>query len=377
MKRLVLLGGGHAHVQVLKAIGDAPDPAVSVTLVTPVEAQVYSGMVPGYVAGHYPIEACGIDLGPLARRARALMVRSAATLVNPSMREVICANGEVVPYDVLSIDVGSRPYVGDAKGVAEHAVVVRPLERFVEGWQAVLARARSGGMNSVSVVGGGAAGIELAFAMDHRLRREAGKDAPHVRILSDDRTLLPEYPVAVRGRILRLARSRNVGVQLDSRVAEVGPGFVRVKDNIEYASDATFWVTGAAAHGFIRASGLRTDERGFLAVNDFMQSLSHPEVFGAGDCATNLGNPRAKAGVFAVRAGPALAANLMAVLKGGPLERHVSPRRFLALISCGNRCAVGVYGPLSFAGGWVWRWKDRIDRAFLARYSPAALAASR
>jgi len=377
MKRLVLLGGGHAHVHVLKAIGDALDPAVGVTLVTPVERQLYSGMLPGYVAGHYGLDECGIALSPLADRARALVVRSSASLVNPSMREVICANGEVVPYDVLSIDVGSRSPVEAVAGAAEHAVAVRPLERFVEGWERVLARVRQEGMTAVSIVGGGAAGVELAFAMDHRFRSEVGDAAPHVRVLTDMSAIVPENGDAVRGRLLRLAGLRNIGMHAKSRVAEVGTGFLRLKDNIEFATDATFWVAGAAAPEFIRDSGLRTDARGFLAVNDFLQAVSHPEIFGAGDCATSVENPRPKAGVFAVRSGPALAANLFAALHGGLLDRHVSSRRFLALISCGNRRAVGVYGSLSFEGGWVWRWKDRIDRGFVAQYSPESLARAR
>lgn len=374
MRRLVLLGGGHAHVHVLKAIGDALDPAVSVTLVTPTDRQIYSGMLPGYVAGLYPLEACAIDLEALARRARAIVVRSSATLVNPSMREVICANGEVVGYDVLSVDVGAQAFTGNARGVGEHAVAIRPLERFVQGWDRVLARARQGGMNAVSVVGGGAAGLELAFAMDHRFRQEAGAGAPHVRVLTDARTVVPEYSAAVRGRLARLAQRRNIGLHGGSPVTEVGAGYVRVKDAVEFATDATFWVAGAAAPAFLRDSGFATDERGFLGVNDFLQSASHPEVFGAGDCATNRASPRAKAGVFAVRAGPALSANLLAALKGGPLERHVPSARFLALFSCGDRYAVGAYGPASFEGRWVWRWKDRIDRRFVARYSAPAPA---
>jgi selenide,water dikinase len=345
-----------------------------VSLVTPVQQQVYSGMVPGFVAGHYSLDECSVDLVPLARRARALVVRSSATLVNPSMREVICANGEIVPYDVLSIDVGSLPFTGNATGVAAHGIAVRPLERFVAGWERVLARAEAGELNAVSIVGGGAAGIELAFAMEHRLRKVAAAAPPHVRLLTDARAFLPEYSTAVRGRLLRQAQRRNIGLHAQALVAEVGPEYLRLKDNIEFATDATFWVTGAAAHEFLRGSGMRTDERGFLAVNDFMQSLSHPEVFGAGDCATNLGNPRPKAGVFAVRAGPDLYANLVAALQGTPLKRHVTPKRFLALVSCGARYAVGVYGPVSFEGRWVWHWKDRIDRRFLARYAPENLA---
>ncbi|MGE0356904.1 MAG: FAD-dependent oxidoreductase [Burkholderiales bacterium] len=376
MKRLVLLGGGHAHVHVLKSIGDAPDPSVSVTLVTPFARQVYSGMVPGHLAGHYALDDCAIALEPLAERARARVVLSTASLVSASMREVIAANGEVVPYDVLSIDIGSLPFTGSVRGL-EHAVAVRPLERFLEGWERVLGRARRGEVNAVSLVGGGAAGVELAFALEHRLRRESGGAAPHVRILTDARSIVPEYGAAIRGRLLRLAAERNVGVHPGSPVVEVGPGYLRLKDNIEFATDATFWAAGSAAPALFRDSGLRTDDRGYLAVNDFMQSVSHPEVFGAGDCATSVQNPRPKAGVFAVRAGPALAANLRAVLHGGPLERHVTSRRFLALISCGNRHAVGAWGPLSFEGGWVWKWKDRIDRGFLARYGPEALARAR
>jgi selenide,water dikinase len=371
VKRLVLMGGGHAHVHVLQALGTTPDPGLSVTLISPVAVQVYSGMLPGYVAGHYDLDECGIDLGPLAQRARARVVPSAGVRVDPAKREVTCANGEVVPYDLLSIDIGSQAHVGDAVGVQQHATPVRPLERFVLGWEDFLSRAQRGGTGSVTVVGGGAAGLEIAFAMDHRLRTLLGPAAPHVRVLADTPVVLAEYGEGARLRIRRLAVRRNIGLHPSSRVAQVGADFVRLRDNIEFRSDATFWVAGAAAHPMFRESGLRTDDRGFLLVNDFLQSVSHPEVFGAGDCASSLDNPRPKAGVFAVRAGPALVANLRAALAGEPLRRHVTGRRFLALLACGDKRAIGIYGPLVFGGRWAWYWKDRIDRRFLARYRVA------
>jgi selenide,water dikinase len=374
VKRLVLLGGGHAHVHVLQALAQPLDPDLSVTLISPVAIQVYSGMLPGYVAGHYDLDECGIDLDPLARGARARVVASSGVLVNPSMREVTCANGEVVPYDILSVDIGSRTFLGDAVGVEQHATPVRPLERFVLAWERLLERAQRGELGSISVVGGGAAGIEIAFAIDHRMRTMLGAAAPHVRVLADTPAILAEHGDAARDRIRRLAAKRNIGLHPSSRVAEVGPGFVRLRDNIEFASDATFWVAGAAANPIFRDSGLRTDERGYLLVNDCLQSLSHPEVFGAGDCATSLEHPRPKAGVFAVRAGPALAANLRAALAGQPLRAQVTRKRFLALIACGDKRALGVYGPLVFSGRWVWHWKDRIDRRFLARYRVAGAA---
>ncbi len=285
------------------------------------------------------------------------------------MKEVICANGTVVPYDVLSIDVGPQPFFAKATGVAEHAIVVRPLENLLAGWERVHQGALAGRVRAVSMVGGGAAGVELALAMQYRLQLAMGAAAPHVRIITDTQAPLPEYSDAVRARLRRVLRKGDVGLHVKSPVAEVGADFVRLAGGNSFASDATFWSAGAGSHAWIAASGLQADARGFLAVNDFMQSISHPEVFGAGDCATSVANPRAKAGVFAVRAGPVLAKNLRAALGGGTLEANVTSPRFLALLATGGRRAIGAWGPLSFEGGWVWRWKDRIDRRFVAKYA--------
>lgn len=369
MKRLVLLGGGHAHLQVLRDLGERPDENLAVSLVSPRPEQIYSGMLPGVVAGHYALSQSAIDLLALAGRAHAAFLRTRAVLVNPDMREVICADGSVVAYDVLSIDVGGEPRVGEARGVAEHAITVRPIEAMVARWEKLLAAARAGAVRSISVVGGGAGGVELALAIDWRLRGELGGDAPHVRIITDMPALLPDYPRGASMRLRHAAMARGLGIHAGMAVTEVGPGFVRLASGMEFASEATFWATGAGAPDWIRDSGLATDAGGFLAVDDAMRSVSHPGIFGAGDCATNEEHPRPKAGVFAVRAGPALAANLRAALAGGPLVSRVPGRRFLALVSTGGRYAVGSWGPFSWQGSWAWLWKDRIDRAFVARYA--------
>lgn len=365
MKRLVLLGGGHAHLHVLRELAQRPDDTISVTLVSPAPLAYYSGMIPGWFAGHYTLAQCAVDLLTIAGRARASFTASPAVLVNPGMRDVILANSQVIPYDVLSIDIGLQPMMGAAKGVAANAFVVRPFERAIEGWERVLAEALAGRVKSISMVGAGAAGVELSLAMDFHLRTRMGEAAPHVRILTDAPLLLPDYSEGVRKRLARLLRERHIGVHYSSAVTEVGRDFVRIASGNEFASDATFWTAGGAAPTLIRDSGFRMDDRGYLAVNDSLQSLSHPDVFGAGDCATNVGNPRPKAGVFAVRAGPTLAGNLRAALAGQPLVPHVSSPRFLSLISTGDRYAVGSWGPFSWQGHWAWRWKDRIDRGWI------------
>ena len=375
MKRLVLLGGGHAHIEVLRELADKPAEGVSCTLVTPYPRLIYTGMVPGVIAGHYTLEEGAIGLEALAQRARADFVQVAAIRVDPIAREIVCDDCGAVPYDVLSLDVGSRSLGRDAAGVRENTVPVRPLETLMKGWGNVLARARAGQIRSITMVGGGAAGVELALAMDHRLRRELPASPPHVRVITNTPLLLHEFPESARRRIKRRLAKRNIGTHVSSTVVEVGPDHVRLDGGLDFASDATFWAAGAGAHEWIQASGFVTDERGFLLTNDYLQSVTFAEVFGAGDCATQEGRRHAKAGVFAVRAAPILAANLRAALAGAALTPFRPDPRYLALIATGAKHAVGTWNGLAWQGSWVWHWKDRIDRKFVARYGGRVVAA--
>ena len=367
MKRLVLVGGGHAHIEVMRDLAVRPLPGVQVTLVTPSQRMLYTGMVPGVIAGHYSAQDCAIDLALLTQRANSELLLTTASLVSPDANKVACADGTVLDYDVVSLDVGSIPAVGAAKGVERHAVMLRPLERALVGWNGVFARAAAGEIGTVTVVGGGAAGIELALAMRHRFD-VALRDAsvPHVRLVSD--TAGVGIAAGAARRLIRRMRLAGVESQVGSAVKEVGERFVRLESGLEFATDAVFWVTGAAAHGWIRDSGFATDRRGFLLTNLNMQSVRYGNVFASGDCATVEGHEMPKAGVFAVRAGPTLCANLRAALAGGTLTPHIPNPRYLALISTGRKHAVGTWGALSWQGRWAWYWKDRIDRRFVDRY---------
>jgi selenide,water dikinase len=367
VKRLLLLGGGHAHIEVLRELALAPDPARRVTLVTPGQRLLYSGMVPGVIAGHYGLAECTIDLAALAQRANVELLLTTASLVSPEENEVACSDGTVLPYDVLSIDVGSRPAIGAARGVERHAVLMRPLERALVGWNGVLARATAGEVRSVTVVGGGAAGIEIALAIRHRFNREVdAARLPHVRVISD--TVGAGLHAGATRRLLLAMRRAGVESHAGMAVKEVGAGFVRLEGGLEFATDAVFWATGAAAPDWLRDSAVGTDANGFMLTNVNLQSVRYANIFGAGDCATVEGHERPRAGVFAVRGAPLLARNLRAALAGQPLVPHVPQRRFLALISTGGRHAVGTWGAFSWDGWWAWRWKDRIDRKFVARY---------
>jgi selenide,water dikinase len=369
VKRLLLIGGGHAHVEVLRRMGETPVDGWETTLVSAFPRQLYSGMLPGYVAGHYTLDECAIDLVGLANRAGARFQRNVASLIDPARREVVFADGASLEYDLLSLNIGARALTGDVRGIERHAITIRPLERLVAGWDEVYARAAAGAIRSITLVGAGAGGIEVALAMQHRLAGALQQAAPHVRVIGDTPHILSEFAAGARRRFARLLATRGIGVHAGSAVKEVAEGIVRLQSGLEFVSDATFWVAGAGAPEILRDSGFATDAKGYLLTDDFLRSTSQPDVFAAGDCATQQGRERPRAGVFAVRAAPALAANLRAAMTGQPLKPHRTGAPYLALVSTGGRHAVGIWNGLSWEGAWAWRWKDRIDRRFVARYA--------
>jgi len=361
VKRLVLVGGGHSHLAVLKSFGDAPIERVRLTLLSPNRHALYSGMIPGLIAGHYRPEDCRIDLWPLAALANARFLEDSALGIDPGRREVITARGERLAYDLLSLDVGSTS--GEAAGEAKHALSVRPVEFFLANWERLRESARRGEVKRIAVVGGGAAGIEVLLAMQHALSGAAVEFA-----LFSDTPILGGDSESVRRRIARILGARGVGVHTGRAVIAAGPGELEIEGGGRFRAQATVWATGASAPAWVAASGLRTDPLGFVAVSEALQSASHPDIFAAGDVATIVGEARPKSGVFAVRQGPALARNLRLALAGAAPLTFRSPARALALISCGNRYAMASWGRFALEGAWVWRWKDRIDRRFVGKY---------
>src|SRR5438309_1612753 len=193
---LVLVGGGHAHVHVLKSFGMRPAPGVRVTLVTRDVETPYSGMLPGYVAGHYSFEECHIDLGRLTSFAGARLIRDEAIGLDRDAGTVFTRDHPPIRYDVLSIDIGSAPRSDDVPGAAEHAIAVKPIDRFAARWEALLARTREMPRLRLAVVGGGAGGVELALSAQHRLAGLKG-DTVEVTLVTRE-ALLPSHNARVR-----------------------------------------------------------------------------------------------------------------------------------------------------------------------------------
>ncbi len=374
VKDIVLVGGGHAHVSVLRMFGMKPMPGVRLTLVTRDIHTPYSGMLPGYVAGHYDYDDVHIDLGPLARFAGARLYHGEVDGIDPDERTVLVPGRPPVHYDLLSINTGSRPRTIDVPGALEHALPVKPIDRWLQDWQALQQRVlNSQGDFRLLVVGGGAGGVELALSTQHRLQgllREQGDDVArlHYALLTDGPEILPTHNAGVRRRFSRVLAERGIVVQLDSRVVAVEPDGVRVASAGFRPADAVLWVTYAAAPEWPRKSGLGVDDEGFIVVDRELRSVSHPDIFVAGDVAA-MPDPRPKSGVFAVRQGPILTANLRRAAAGRPLRPYRPQKHFLGLISTGDTYAVASRGNWSWEGRLLWTWKDWIDRRFMRRFN--------
>jgi selenide, water dikinase len=374
VKRLVLVGGGHAHVEVLRRFGLRREPGVQVTLINTSRHTVYSGMLPGLVAGHYGWRACFIDLEVLARLTGARLLRDIAVGLDLERKLVRCADGAEVPYDVVSVDVGSVANIPPVPQSDRHAMPVKPVQRFLSAWDGLVHEAGDRELNLV-VVGAGAAGVELCLSMQYRLQQRIPHHRAKFCVITFTANILPDHNARVRSRMERVLRARGVAIRTDSCVVRMDERNLVLENGVAVPADYVVWATGPAAPRWLRDSGLRTDDRGFVLIDDSLRSLSHPDVFAAGDVATMVHHARPKSGVYAVRQGPPLASNLRAALRGD-LPRVFEPQSVaLQLITTGDRNAIASWGPLHAEGGWVWRWKDRIDRRFMRRYAVKCVTA--
>lgn len=363
-QRLVLAGGGHTHAQVLLDWLHAPLPGVELVLVTPQAAAPYSGMVPGWLAGCYRDEEIAIDFAALCAACGARWVADEVAALDPDARRLTLASGETLAFDRLSLNVGSTLTVPMA-GVAT-VMPLRPLVALRERWARWLqtwAAAAAGAPASVLAVGGGAAGVESLLAVIARLRVLRPDRPLQAQLVTAAPRLLDGFaPGAVRAAERALSRA---GVAVHTGT-EWSPGA---------ETDLLLWATGAEAQAWQRDPATRgtlaVGARGFVRVDTQLRSVSHPSIHAAGDCA-EWAEPLPKSGVYAVRMGPVLSRNLRAAFGSGTAAAYVPQRRVLALLATADGRAIAARGGLAAEGRWVWRWKDAIDRRFIARYRVAA-----
>ncbi|CAN5326106.1 FAD-dependent oxidoreductase [soil metagenome] len=365
VKRLLLVGGGHAHVEVLRSIQKNPIPRIEVLLVSTGRFAAYTGMVPGYLAGRYTSSMVCFDLDALARAVGGSFVDDAVEQVDGAARTVR-VNGRQMSFDACSIDIGSAPAGSDVPGVRENAVPLRPLANVLtlrQRFDALAVAGRNGAQ--CVVVGGGAGGVEVALALATRSEGRVG-----VSLVHDGEELLPGYPSRARRIAAAACRRAGVTVETGTRVESVAPDHVRLARGIEWPSNLTVWLTGAAPPAMLASSNLPRSQEGYLSVDNALRAIDGSPVWGAGDCITQRGHEWVpKAGVYAVRQGPVLAHNLRVFLQAhGPTKTYRPQSGFLSLLSTSDDRALLVYRGIALESRWAQALKRFIDQRFMNRY---------
>lgn len=387
-KDLVLVGGGHSHALVLRQLGMNPWPQdVRLTLITNLADTPYSGMLPCHISGLYDFDTAHIDLRPLTRFARCQLVMDEMVGLDLPQQRVLCRDHPPLAFDTLSIDIGSTPAKSKVPGATQYAIPAKPVPALLKAWASYLEKLKQDLATdphrkaTISIVGGGVGGVEMAFAMQVRLQQlmsDCAQPSPYrsshnnqiaVHIFQRSPHLAPSRNPRTQRLIERLCKAKQIHVHTNQSVCKVTAEAVHCESGLVVRCDRTFWVTNASAPPWLKESGLALTDNGFLAVRDTLQSCSHANVFAAGDVATMVNYPRPKAGVFAVRQGPPLYENLKRQVSGRPLKPFKPQRRSLNIIDTDTESAIASWGPFAIHANWCRAWKNRIDQKFMATFS--------
>ncbi len=367
---IVLVGGGHTHALVAQIWAMAPLPGVRLTLINPSAAAPYTGMLPGFVAGHYAREEIMIDLITLARRAGARVILDRVTGIDRAGKRLILAGRDALPYDLASIDIGITSDLPDLPGFVDHGLAAKPLGPFATRWQAFAAQPRCEPAHVV-VIGGGVGGVELALAAHHRLGQSG--PAPQITIVERGPKVLAILAPRVRAMMLAAVKTAGIALRCGAQPLAMDAGSLTLADGQVLAADLVLAVAGARPHSWLNNTGLALTN-GFVDVDAYLRT-SDPAIFATGDCAHLAHAPRPKAGVFAVRAAPFLLHNLKAALTNSKMRPFEPQDDYLKLIALGPKRALGEKWGIAGQGAAIWRWKDSIDRKFMGKFAPMKMTA--
>jgi NADH dehydrogenase FAD-containing subunit len=346
--RLVLVGAAHAHLLVVEHLAAAPLADVEVHWVTRGKYAAYSGMLSGWLAGEYSRESCRVDLAALARAAGVVLHTEGCVGLDAGRSAVWLEGGPPLTAEVLSLGLGSVLVGAELPGVHARAFHAKALleewERFSAAWGPWV------------IVGAGLGGIELALCL---------RSAEEVTLLADGE----RFPTGASGGLVKAVRQalEERGVQVVyGRALALTEEAVSLADGRSVPARSVLWATGPAPHPLLSTSGLALGATGAVSVDGSLRSTSHSNVFAAGDCA-DLSEPVQKSGVYSVRETPVLLHNLVAALRGQPLQVYRPQRRALALVNCGDGTALLSWGKLAARAGWVHALKHRLDSRFMEK----------
>jgi NADH dehydrogenase FAD-containing subunit len=363
-KHLVLTGGGHAHLTTLMRLRDFVRAGHRVTLIGPSPYHYYSGMGPGLLSGIYRPAEARFHVKKMAEDRGAAFLEDRVVKVDPFRRALFLGSGREVRYDVVSFNTGSEVPTDLFVAPEDGVFPVKPIENLLAARKRILAPTSGSGIRA-TVVGGGAAGVEIAANLG-RLARETGRIGGITLVARSN--VLADYPAKAQALARDFLARWGIEPIEGVTAVSIAGGSVRLENGTILAGDVVFVAVGVMPSPLFRDSGLPAGADGGLLVNDFLQSVRHPELFGGGDCITLEGTPLARVGVYAVRQNRLLAWNLLAFLQGRPLRMFDPGGGYLTILNMGDDR--GIFRRKEFVrdGPLAFRLKDYIDRKFMRKF---------
>jgi len=370
MKDLVLIGGGHAHVEVIKRLSKLSPRMNSMILISDHRYTPYSGMLPGLIAGHYSFEECHIDLLELCKKHRFEFIEDKVIGVNHDNNTLETHNSSKHRYDIASIDTGSTPSLHSTKGASTWVLPIKPVPEFLDGIKVFFEKTKlrlAGEQSELLVVGGGAASVEVALSLNQRIRQMKLNNI-RVTLATENQDLLTNHALAVRRQLKRKLHDCGIRVLYGSRIKTVDNQGVITDEDDRIDADLTIWCTGASAPPWPSCSNLPTTPDGFIRTDQTLRVLGTENLFAAGDISSIDNQTYPKSGVYAVKQGPVLATNIENQINEVDLIPYRPQKHSLAILSTGGKHAVASRSLFCASGRWVWHLKDYIDRRFMRQY---------
>lgn len=360
-QKLVLIGAGHANIQVLHGLAQVDRSLFDLVLISDVLNAPYSGMLPSYLVGDFEYSELHFDLKKICDRLGFQFIFDRVKTIDSHARMIKLASGSQVSYDLAAINVGIQPqsiHLSEDKSV----LLVKPISKLIEKWKTLDQLIDH---SIISVVGGGAGAFEIAVACSRRFKKKSIK----VQLVTGDQGLLPSLNIKVQGLARKALKKMEIQLIEGSRVQEHLEGALRLQNGKVIPTTVCLVATSAKAPEWFKVSGLPISAQGFVKVQGDLLVEGHQTLFAAGDCCEFMNQSLPKAGVFAVRQGPILLENIKSLLQGQiKLQTYEPQKDFLTILISGPRTAIASKGAWAFEGRLAWVLKNWIDRKFMKRF---------
>jgi NADH dehydrogenase FAD-containing subunit len=364
-KRLVLVGGGHVHLLSLKHADQFIRAGAEVTLIGPDRFHYYSGMGPGMISRIYRPEQVRFDVRSMVESRGGTFVKAKVVSLDSANKTLLLQGGREISYDLASFNIGSYVPMHRIPGAEGEAIPVKPIENLELARETILAKSQ-GGTAKVLIIGAGPAGVELAGNIWRLGQSESAR--VEIALASSQARVLPGLPEKA-SRIARQSLSqRGVRILSEFRVSSMAGGLANSQSGQGVPYDVAILTMGIMPQGLFADSGVETSEDGALLVNDYLQSTSHPTIFGGGDCIAVKGKRLDRVGVYAVREAPILFHNLLAAIKGEPLHAFNPQKQYLLIFNLGDGSGLFVWGSWIWKGRLAFTLKNYLDTSFMAKF---------